>query len=58
VSHFSFKWQFLQNVTENPESFYFIYLFILFIYLCSFDPREGYCPQDVEHVIINVHNTM
>jgi hypothetical protein len=30
----------------------------LFIYFCSFDPREGYCPQDVEHVIINIHNTM
>jgi len=30
----------------------------LFIYFCSFDPREGYCPQDVEHVIINIHYTM
>jgi len=29
----------------------------LFIYLCSFDLREGYCPQDVEHAIVNIDNT-
>jgi hypothetical protein len=28
------------------------------IYLRSFDSRKGYCLLDVEHVIINIHNTM
>jgi len=28
------------------------------IYLHSFDPRKGYCPLDIEHVIISIHNTM
>jgi hypothetical protein len=27
------------------------------IYWRSFDPRKGYCPLDVEHVI-SIHNTM
>ena len=31
---------------------------IFIFYFCSFDPREDYCPQDAEHVIINIHNTM
>jgi hypothetical protein len=27
------------------------------IYLRSFDPRKGYCPLDIEHVI-SIHNTI
>ena len=40
---------------NTVNSYLFIYLFIHF---CSFDPREGYCLQDTEHVVINIHNTM
>jgi len=31
---------------------------VIVIYLRSFDPRKGYCPLDIEHVIISIHNTM
>ena len=35
-----------------------VIIIIIIIYFCSFDPKEGNSPQDVEHVIINIHNTM
>ena len=35
-----------------------IVIIYLFIYFCSFDPKEGNSLQDVEHVIVNIHNTM